>query len=111
MPYKDKNDPRIAETRKRWYESNKTRQLEFNRTHKRHVKDWVSELKDKPCTDCGGRFPPVVMDFDHLPEFEKVDSISVMANHGASKKRILDEIEKCEIVCANCHRIRTAERE
>lgn len=68
----------------------------------------LEQLKDVPCADCGGRYPTVCMDFDHRPGTEKKFSIS-----GAASRRPEDvraEIAKCDIVCANCHRIRTAER-
>lgn len=67
---------------------------------------WLVSLKDAPCTDCGGRFPSYCMDFDHVRGI-KVASVSAMLNRSASRERILAEIAKCELVCANCHRIRT----
>jgi len=49
------------------------------------------------------------MQWDHLPEFEKLGEISgKLRNHGRAK--ILAEIGKCELVCANCHAIRTYKR-
>lgn len=63
-----------------------------------------------PCVDCGEQ-DPVVLDFDHLPGFEKRFTISRAV--GASTRSwdsILAEIAKCEVVCANCHRRRTAAR-
>lgn len=59
--------------------------------------------------DCGGRFPPAAMDFDHV-RGEKVATISFLVNQGAVLTRLREEIAKCEIVCANCHRIRTVKR-
>lgn len=66
-------------------------------------------LKDVPCADCGGRFPRVCMDFDHVRGV-KVDSISRMIRMSYSWELILSEMAKCEVVCSNCHRIRTATR-
>lgn len=57
-----------------------------------------------PCTDCGEYFPHYVMDFDH--QKDKIGNISLLAQR-YSWNRLLTEIEKCEIVCANCHRART----
>lgn len=59
-----------------------------------------------PCADCGGVFDPVCMDFDHRPGTKKLFTIS----HGIARRTydaVLAEIAKCDIVCANCHRIRT----
>jgi hypothetical protein len=62
-----------------------------------------------PCADCGGYFPAVAMDFDHVTG-EKEACVGTMVNKGHSVKRVAREIAKCEIVCACCHRVRTAER-
>lgn len=67
-------------------------------------------MKDKPCADCGGRFDPVCMDFDHLPGHEKLHKISDMIADRVSWKKTAAEIAKCEVVCANCHRLRTKRR-
>jgi hypothetical protein len=71
--------------------------------------DEINALKSKPCTDCGGIFPPYVMDFDHIGD-DKVNNVGTMVSHGHSRERVMAEIAKCELVCANCHRIRTYTR-
>ena len=72
--------------------------------------EWLRELRaDKPCTDCGRRYPAIVMQWDHLPGFEKLGEISGRLRK-ASRAKILAEIEKCELVCANCHALRTFNR-
>ncbi len=62
------------------------------------------------CADCGYRSHPEALDFDHLPGAEKLANVSRMALATMTEAVILAEIEKCEVVCANCHRIRTFER-
>lgn len=59
-----------------------------------------------PCVDCG-EADPVVLDFDHVRGV-KQDNISQMVISLTSWARILEEIGKCEVRCANCHRRRTA---
>ena len=59
-----------------------------------------------PCTDCGER-DPVVLEFDHLRD--KAFSIGAKLTD-MTWDAIVAEIEKCEVVCANCHRRRTAGR-
>jgi hypothetical protein len=66
-------------------------------------------LKQAPCLDCGGFYPPFVMDFDHV-RGEKKFGISRYKSRGVPLPALLDEILKCELVCANCHRIRTCNR-
>lgn len=70
----------------------------------------VEYLREHPCVDCG-EADPVVLDFDHLPGFEKRFEIARAVNASTrSWSSILTEIAKCEVVCANCHRRRTAMR-
>lgn len=65
-------------------------------------------LSTHPCVDCGNaNF--VVLEFDHV-RGEKVEAISNMIRRGRSVAVIEAEIKKCEVRCANCHRIVTAER-
>lgn len=67
-------------------------------------------LLEHPCVDCG-EGDPVVLEFDHLPEFEKSREIGRMIGSGTwSWKAIEKEIQKCEVVCANCHKRRTSRR-
>src|SRR2546428_8719575 len=72
--------------------------------------NWMRELKsDHPCADCGRTFPPEVMQWEHLPGTRKLGNLSTHFS-GQSRAAILDELAKCELVCANCHAMRTFER-
>lgn len=62
-------------------------------------------LLDNPCVDCG-ESNPIVLEFDHIDE--KFMEISEMIRHGFSIEKIFEEIQKCEVRCANCHRAKTA---
>ncbi len=97
-----------------WYAKNKERtikrNLERHAANRRRNFDFIDELRDNtPCTDCGVQYPHYVMDFDHVRS-EKIGDVSKMASDGWSLENIKAEIEKCEIVCSNCHRVRTWER-
>lgn len=59
--------------------------------------------------DCNIEYPYYVLDFDHV-RGKKVENISNMAKH-YTWEEILKEIKKCELVCSNCHRIRTFKRQ
>jgi hypothetical protein len=73
-------------------------------------KAWLVSLKTgRPCTDCGRVFPHQVMQWDHRPSVEKLGDVSGDF-WGHSREEILAEIAKCDLVCANCHAIRTFER-
>jgi hypothetical protein len=50
------------------------------------------------------------MHWDHLPEAEKQGEVSILMKRTQSRRRVLEEIAKCELVCANCHAVRSFER-
>lgn len=70
------------------------------------MRKYINLLKDQPCTDCNQRFPSCAMDFDHI-EGKKLFNVSSLAYKNRSLTNLLNEAAKCEVVCANCHRIRT----
>ena len=75
------------------------------------VIEWYRELKtDRPCADFGGVFHYSAMEWDHLPGVPKVAEVSAIVAKTRSKRRVLEEIEKCDLVCANCHAVRTFNR-
>lgn len=63
----------------------------------------------KGCADCG-ESDPIVLDFDHRDQATKSFNIGDVARLGWSLKKALAEAEKCDVVCANCHRRRTAKQ-
>jgi hypothetical protein len=62
-----------------------------------------------PCLDCG-EADPIVLEFDHIEQSTKTAPISEMISEQRPWKVIMEEIEKCEVRCANCHRRRTAKQ-
>lgn len=80
-----------------------------NKNYRLELRKLVYNLKSQPCLDCGQEFPPWVMDFDHV-RGEKVSDVSSLIDNCVAKKRLLAEVAKCDLVCANCHRLRTHER-
>lgn len=71
----------------------------------KELREWINSFKQTACADCGKQYPASIMDFDHVSG-DKLGKVSSFL----SKERILKEIEKCDVVCALCHRIRTVNR-
>ena len=63
-------------------------------------------LLSHPCVDCS-ETNPIVLEFDHIKN-TKIGQVGQMAKYNPSIKALAAEIEKCEVRCANCHRIKTA---
>jgi hypothetical protein len=83
--------------------------LEQKRRWAEDLYAWYHELKRRPCTDCGQTFHIAAMTFDHLPGTEKIGEVSNMIRRRQKRAAQL-EVEKCELVCANCHAVRSYER-
>ena len=100
---------------KLYYQENHERQLRLsvnrNRARRKDQREFVSVLKNLPCSDCGRKYPPYVMDFDHRDGNHKHGNIgSLVSQAYFTKEKLLKEIQKCDLVCANCHRTRTYKR-
>ena len=79
------------------------------RQHVDNYCDLIAYLRAHPCVDCG-ETDVRVLQFDHVDPSLKSQDVSVMVR-SCQWSRVLDEIEKCEVRCANCHRLKTlAER-
>ena len=91
-----------------WYRANRARRQAKVREDRYAQAAWLDSLKEgKPCADCGRTYPPYVMEWDHLPGGVKNLVLADVRRAAHSRKRILAELENCELVCANCHRERT----
>jgi hypothetical protein len=67
----------------------------------------LSHLRSHPCVDCG-EVDPVVLEFDHVGP--KRAEVSILVSRGVREPLLAAEIARCQVVCANCHRRRTARR-
>jgi len=63
-----------------------------------------------PCVDCGHKFNYYVMQFDHLPQFTKNFNISNFSDYTKDLTKVIEEMKKCDLVCANCHAERSHQR-
>lgn len=105
MPYKDKRKQKTAQAE--WYQKNKEDIRAKRKASKQEARQWVYEYKlnHSVCAECNNSFPPHILDFDHLRD--KSFGISRALHLGTNLEKIKEEVKKCEIVCANCHRDRT----
>lgn len=114
MGYKDKLKQKAYQ--QKHYQNNKEKYRANRKSHRpsyvaRNIK-FIEEYKlGKPCLDCGGIFPSCCMEFDHrIPKKDIYHSISALVQKSASIEKIKSEIKKCDLVCSNCHAIRTSNR-
>ncbi len=103
--------PCQAEYRREHYLRNRRRYID--RSHRRKQQLWAERTQllldyflDHPCADCG-ETDPVVLEFDRLRD-KRFNIGTKLATH--RWEDIVEEIAKCDVVCANCHRRRTARR-
>jgi len=96
---------RAKHTRYSWCKD--CRKLRNKARHKER-RDLIWERKSAPCADCGVMYPPWVMQFDHV-RGKKLKHVSKMMGHKVGTIR--SELDKCEVVCANCHAERSHQRQ
>jgi hypothetical protein len=96
------------ELTKSHYARNKQQYLEKNLRSFHKRRDYVRNMKDRPCADCGVKYPYYVMDFDHREDEIKEFGLNSLGRVTLSVLK--REIDKCDVVCANCHRERTQQR-
>ena len=97
---------------KNWYIENSDYQKENASKHRiayrQALREFVLEyLLTHPCMSCG-ETDPAVLEFHHV-RGEKLNDVSVLIGRGSSLERLKEEIEKCDVYCANCHRRLTAQ--
>lgn len=86
----------------------KIKAIQRQRDARSRVAKFIQQLKQEtPCADCRENYPYWIMEFDHLPDSIKEFNVSEYRQRTISLEKIKIEIDKCELVCANCHRTRT----
>src|SRR5947209_3637665 len=98
---------------KNWYIKNKARHVANVARYRRAaeteiIKLLLSYLLHHPCVDCG-ETNPVLLEFDHV-RGSKVNSVCNLIRRGFSWKKISVEIDKCDVRCCKCHRLKTAKQ-
>jgi len=74
------------------------------------VRELINQLKNRPCAGCRGTFPPYVMHFDPRPGQPKRFCVTYAYRQNRTVATTSAEAQKCDVVCANCHAIRTFTR-
>ena len=119
--YRADNPESIKRQQHKWEINNKDKiQAKNRKLYEKGLKEGTSikgrillKYQDTPCIDCGGVFPWCAMDFDHRPEETKSFQIGNVGCVLATPTRLAElekEIAKCDLVCSNCHRVRTKNR-
>jgi len=101
MPFIDKQKQR--DSNNRWYERNKKKLKAPRKKLKVDLRKWFQEFKATlKCSRCSENHP-ACLQFHHRDPTKKDLEVSVAVQRGWSIKRILEEIAKCDVLCANCH--------
>lgn len=106
---RDKQGKKAAETKRRWYENHMEYVKKKSREKSASMKNFIDAVKSYPCEDCGNTFHRCAMQFDHPDPTIKRGTVSSLQKSG-SWSRLIEEIMKCDLVCANCHAVRTCSR-
>jgi len=94
-----------------YYQRHREAYIQRALRHKEKLRAILKAAKDGSCADCGRHFPPYVFDFDHREGEKKLFNVSALNHHRwVSVQQLETEIAKCDLVCSNCHRIRTHQR-
>jgi len=100
----------IIARNKEWQRNNPERYAESKKqANKRRTAEFQEYKEAHPCMDCGNYWPYYVMQFDHRPGEVKFMDVSQMVLRYPAEA-VWTEIAKCDLVCANCHFIRTHNR-
>lgn len=89
--------------RKAYYEANKQLEISRVKANKEEYLSWFQSLKKTLCCEICGEKHIATLQFHHLDPKVKDFSISEASRRGLAKTKILDEIKKCQVLCANCH--------
>lgn len=105
MPYKDPAKQR--EYQNQWLKQNRKKANKTRRVaHKANAERLIELKESTPCLDCGNKFPAVCMHYHHRDPATKLHSISRLVGGHYAWSKVVAEIDKCDLLCANCHAIR-----
>jgi 2-keto-3-deoxy-L-rhamnonate aldolase RhmA len=106
MPYADKQKQR--EYQRRWnkehYRENRNQERERIQKRKAQIGIWFQDFKRGLICETCGESDPACLDFHHTEKDEKDFTLALVKSWGWGRERILREVAKCQVLCANCHR-------
>jgi transcription elongation factor Elf1 len=106
MPFLDPEKRRLykKEWNKKYYVLNRRKEMARVKKRKMELRAWLDEYKKNlACEKCGENHI-ACLDFHHRDASQKDFSVGSIKEFGWGRERVLNEIEKCMVVCANCHR-------
>jgi hypothetical protein len=105
MPYKDreKANEYYKQYNKKWYQQNKEKVIERKKQRQQEIRDWYRCYKSTLCCAECGESHPACLQFHHKDRKEKKFALGDMAGRASGLKALIEEINKCEVLCVNCH--------
>jgi hypothetical protein len=106
MPYKDKTlgKEKAREFNKNWYQANKDSIKARIKRRKSELSLWLKEIKGSLCCSNCRENHIACLEFHHVNPSEKDLVLARVVANGWSKERIQKELNKCIVLCSNCHR-------
>lgn len=90
----------------RWHYRNAEWNSERTLRRRTRLRQWVNDRKsERGCADCG-ESDPACLDFHHEDSEQKEMAVAKMVTYGHGRDSLRDEMERCEVLCANCHQKR-----
>ena len=102
--YKELNPEKVKEQKKNWAMANKELVNHYSKNHRDTRREFLDIIKlEEGCQTCGYNGHPRALQFDHINPAEKLFTIADLLT--CSMDKLLTELEKCRVLCANCHSI------
>lgn len=102
---KNPSPEQVKQWNRTYYEKNKEKRRAQYNQWRADTRSWFHELKKEMCCSNCGFDHVAALQFHHTDPLEKEYTIAEMIGKGCAKKKILSEIEKCVVLCANCHAV------
>lgn len=88
---------------RRWYRAHAATKVAWQKRRRLELRRWWSELKGTLACEVCGECAPECLHFHHDDPDDKDFDVATAMSHGTAKEKILAEIAKCRVLCANCH--------